>query len=169
MVFVDGSNLYHALKKLGLPTDIHLGRLAEHLCAGRELVRVHYYNVAFPAQADPQRAAKHQRFLDTIGRTPYVRVCLGRLEPRGNTFAEKGVDVRIVVDMLTHAYRDNYDVAILVSGDGDFAEAAKAVADLGKHVENAFFRSSRSEALDNACDRFVELDRAAVMQCRVGP
>ena len=79
------------------------------------------------------------------------------MEPRGDTWEEKGVDTRLVADMVFMAARDLYDVAILVSGDGDLAFAAQAVKDLGKHVENSYFKKGRSQHLIKACDAFIEL------------
>ena len=71
---------------------------------------------------------------------------------------EKGVDIRIAVDMLQFAQRGVYDTAILVTGDGDFAYAVKAVKDLGKDVESACTRRGQARVLRGACDRFVDLD-----------
>ena len=48
---------------------------------------------------------------------------------------EKGCDVNLAVDMMSMAYKNLYDVAILVSADGDFASACQCVKDLGKHIE----------------------------------
>ena len=42
-------------------------------------------------------------------------------------FVEKQVDVRIAVDMVGMAYRSEYDVAYLLSADGDFVPAVREV------------------------------------------
>jgi uncharacterized LabA/DUF88 family protein len=65
---------------------------------------------------------------------------------------EKGVDMRIGVDMLLQASKNLFDVAILVSGDGDLAEAVRAVKDLGKHVELAALAKGRSWELVQSAD-----------------
>ena len=66
---------------------------------------------------------------------------------------EKGVDVALAVDMLTGAFEDLYDAAVLVSSDGDFKPAVEAVQRLGKRVEYLYFQGSTfSRALDQACD-----------------
>ena len=70
---------------------------------------------------------------------------------------EKGVDMRIGVDLVSHASADLYDVAILVSGDGDYEYAVQAAKNRGKHIEVACFRSSRSDALLQASDYMHEL------------
>ena len=67
--------------------------------------------------------------------------------------------------MIEQAYLDNYDVAVLISGDGDFDHAVRAVVRKGKHVENAYFREGRSRALRNSCSRFIEFDNAFLASC----
>jgi len=73
-------------------------------------------------------------------------------------YVEKGVDIAIAVDMIQLAYSNSYDVAILVSGDGDFAKAIKAVKDQGKHVEVAFFKKDFSYHLSMVADKRIYLD-----------
>jgi uncharacterized LabA/DUF88 family protein len=73
----------------------------------------------------------------------------------------KGVDVSLTKDMLSHAFMDNYDVAVLVSGDGDFAPVVDEVKRLGKLVYVAFFvgkSAGLSPALKVAADEFIEMD-----------
>lgn len=71
---------------------------------------------------------------------------------------EKGVDVKIATDMLWYAVHDLYDVAILISGDGDFADVVQRVKDLGKHVEVAYPPGGKLYHLRQVCDRFIPLD-----------
>lgn len=78
------------------------------------------------------------------------------------------MDIAIAVDMLRMAFRDLYDTAILVSGDGDFAYVVEAVKDLGKHVENATPKSGISYHLKSACDRFILLNREFLKDCFIG-
>jgi len=132
-VFVDGSNLYHCLRDEFGSFRIGYSLLAERLVGDRRLVRVYYYNaVVHPSQGQEQRL-KQQSFFDALRNLPYFEVRLGRLEPRGDVYVEKGVDVKLATDLLRLAAI--YDTAILVSGDADFGDAVQAVKNLGKHVE----------------------------------
>lgn len=45
---------------------------------------------------------------------------------------EKGIDVALVVDMLCMAFRNAYDVAILVGGDSDYRTAVEEIKRWGK-------------------------------------
>lgn len=104
MVFIDGSNLYHGLKKHGCNTRIDLHRLGRLLAGDdRDLIRVYYYNASRDQRSDPQAYREQQQFFDAVKRMK-VRLVLGRLEARGNVWVEKGVDAQIVVHMLQHAY-----------------------------------------------------------------
>ncbi|AEB10871.1 NYN domain-containing protein [Marinithermus hydrothermalis] len=156
-IFMDGSNLYKGLvSTLGPDYRLDFVRFIESLVAGRKLLRAYYYNAPLPSE-DPASKA-HQSFLNYLKRVPYVAVRLGRLERRGDTFVEKGVDIQIAVDMLRLAYARAYDVAVLVSGDGDFAEVVRVVQDMGMQVENTTFQALSSYRLAQQADRFYPLD-----------
>ena len=99
---------------------------------------------------------------------PYLELRLGRLERRGSTVVEKGVDVAIATDMLRRAYSNVYDTAILISGDADLVPAVEGIKDLGKHVENAFVQAGQSRHLRQTCDRFILLDEKVLEQCWLG-
>ena len=52
---------------------------------------------------------------------------------------EKGVDTRIVTDMMSLAWADNYDVAVLVSADRDFVPVAEFLQTRGIKVLHGAF------------------------------
>lgn len=61
---------------------------------------------------------------------------------------EKEVDVKLAVDMISMAHRDEYDVAYLLSGDSDFAPAVKEARNqIGRKVFAVF--PSRVEEIPN--------------------
>ena len=72
--------------------------------------------------------------------------------------------IHIATDMVSFAYENAYDTAVLVSGDGDFVPTIKRVQKLGKRVENAYFSVSRSNYLKKVCDASLSLDEH-VMEC----
>ncbi len=52
---------------------------------------------------------------------------------------EKGVDVRMATDMISLAWADNYDIAVLVSSDRDFVPVAEFLETRGiKVIHGAF-------------------------------
>ena len=58
----------------------------------------------------------------------------------------------IATDMLKYAWNNSYDVAILVSGDGDFAYAVQSAKDSGSQIAVAAFSSNLSSELANSAD-----------------
>ena len=157
-IFIDGSNFYHGLKSECAQTNLDFSKFVNWLVGGRHLVRT-YYHTAAVAGTSPN-AQSQQKFLEALRRLPYFDVRLGRLEPRGNTFVEKGVDVAISIDMLSMAHKNIYDVAILVSCDGDYVKAVDAVKETGKHVEIACFQ--KAYQLRQCADKVIHLDKTTL-------
>jgi len=164
-VFIDGSNLYHGLKNECGATKLDFLAFSKLLASGRKLIRINYYTATLDAKIQPSQAKQQQKYLGALRHTPYLAVRHRPLKYRNSIPMEKGVDVMIATDMLTGALRNCYDTAVLVSGDGDFAEVIKEIKRTGKQVENATFLSNRSDALINAADLFLELTKADLGSC----
>ena len=62
-------------------------------------------------------------------------------------FVEKEVDIHIAIDIISLAYENAYDTAVLVSGDGDFVPVVKKVKGLDKKVEVWAFSYSLANTL----------------------
>ena len=61
--------------------------------------------------------------------------------------------------MLSHASNDNYDVAVMIAGDGDYVPLVDEVKRLGKLVHVVFFGSNGlSTKLRRAGDTFLDLE-----------
>lgn len=165
MVFIDGSNLYHGLKKMHCRTDVDLGKMSIQLVGtGREFVRTYYYNSPVDRRDGEEIYQNQQRFFETLKRIDDLELCLGRIAKRPDgTRAEKGVDVKLAVHMLSKAYKDHFDEAVLVSADGDFADLIQCVKDAGKKVEVAY--PERPYHLAAVADRFVGLDAKFMAKC----
>lgn len=164
MIFIDAANFHYALKYVIKNTKISYQKLQEMLTEERKLVRTYFYTVMVEKQNNEQNYRDQQRFLTALDYIPYLEKKFGRLVKRSGVHVEKGVDVLIAVDMLTMALRDNYDTAILVSGDGDFVSVIEAVKALGKHVEVAF-PSHKAYHLRSKCDKFTLLTHEKLKDC----
>lgn len=64
-------------------------------------------------------------------------VALGRAHEKAHVFVEKAVDVQIAVDLVQMAIGDKFDVAYLLSADGDYTPAVEAVRSHGKKIFSA--------------------------------
>ena len=166
-VYIDGSNLYHALSQLGR-RDLDFGLFAAKLTDKRRLVRTYYYNAPIDQTKEPKRYIEQQRFFQALKTVPYLELRLGRLIYQGwpNVSPhEKGVDIKIATDMLVHGFRGNYNTAILVSGDNDFEDALQGIKDLGLHVEVALFGQRTSQRLREVADEVIFLDATYLADC----
>jgi uncharacterized LabA/DUF88 family protein len=157
-IFIDGSNLYYQLKELDAKVKIDYHQFSLALTgADRKLIRAYYY-ICPPINPQQDSYNDQQKFLLYLSNTPYMQVQYGNLEIRGETQVEKGIDVRIAIDMVSLAYTNAYDAAVLVSNDADWIPAVAKVKDLGKHVEYAYLSRKTAQLVD-ACDRIVQIDK----------
>ncbi|MFA4907879.1 MAG: NYN domain-containing protein [archaeon] len=70
---------------------------------------------------------------------------------------QKGVDVQLAVDLVSHAFHNNFDVAIICSGDVDLLEALKLVKSLGKKVVVFSNPSNAAKEVRKEADHFINL------------
>ena len=169
MIFIDGSNLYHSLKNFFKRTDLDIGKLSNKLLGKRRLVRVYYYNARVGFKEEPERYRDQQKFFASVNAIPYSELRLGRLVyfnwPNSPPY-EKGVDIQLATDMITHSFKGNYDVAVLVAGDNDYVGALQSVKDNGKHVEVALFgKEQTSRQLRTVADKVITINARFLKGC----
>ncbi|GAA2246845.1 NYN domain-containing protein [Rarobacter faecitabidus] len=99
-----------------------LVRQAEEL-SGLPVLRVHWYDAAKNAVPDWGQGL--------IGELPKVKLRLGRIGLDGQ---QKGVDLRIGLDLVTHARNHVADIFYVVSGDDDLTEAVEEAQVQGVQV-----------------------------------
>ena len=73
----------------------------------------------------------------------------------------KSVDGRLIFDMIVGAQRDNYDIAILASGDLVYVPVVQEVKRLKKTVWVASFSQAFASSLKAAADDPIDLDKRA--------
>ncbi len=159
-IFIDGSNLYHALQTNFKQHNLNFTAFASKLCGQRHLFRIYYYNVLQDPIQRPDGRKEQQDFLDALQKIPYLEIRLGGTKLSQGVPVEKGIDIMLATDLLYFAQNDSYDVAILVSGDADFTYALQAVKNMGKHIEVAYFESGVSRDILNVADEQHLLNRS---------
>lgn len=146
IVFVDGQNLFHTVKKAFGYTypnyDVKL--LAEKICLsqGWKVKEIYFYTGIPSEDNDRERAAFWNNKLAYMGRRKiniFTRVLkytpkLGEL-PDGTLEAiqvgrEKGIDIRIALDVIKLARKKTYDVALIFSQDQDLSEVAEEIREI---------------------------------------
>jgi uncharacterized LabA/DUF88 family protein len=126
-IFIDGSNLYHALESNFRRHDLNFTAFADKLRGTRRLFRIYYYNVLQDINQNPDTFRQQQEFLDALRKTHYLEPRLGSTKLSQGIPVEKGIDIMLATDLLYFAWNNAYDTAILVSGDSDFAYALQTV------------------------------------------
>ena len=143
IVFIDGQNLFYAAKEAfgyHFP-NYDVIALANAVCAQREwgLAQVRFYTGIPDPSADYNKSyfwsgkllEMSRRGVHTFSRSLRYRHKTVRL-PDGSkhtflTGEEKGIDVRIAVDVIRLALRGEYDVAVVFSQDQDLSEVADEI------------------------------------------
>ncbi|MCS7262357.1 MAG: NYN domain-containing protein [Aquificaceae bacterium] len=162
VILIDGSNLFHAIRQMNIRIDYQ--KLLGFLKEDRRLIRAYFYG-AVPQEKSLKKNSpewesylRQRRFLEELS-LQGIKVKLANLRrlPSGE-YIEKEVDIMLATDMLSLAYMNVFDTAILVSGDSDFSYTVEEVQRIGKRVENATFKKTSSYHLRKVCDRFILLD-----------
>jgi uncharacterized LabA/DUF88 family protein len=159
-VFIDGSNLYHALEANFKRHDLNFTEFANKLTGTRQLFRTYYYNILQNQTQWPETHNEQQDFFDGLRKTPYLEIRLGTTKLAQGVPVEKGVDIMLSTDLLNFTFSKLFDTAILVSGDADFTYVLLAIKNRGIHVEVAYFEKSISKDLWNIADNRIPLDKA---------
>ena len=168
-MYIDGSNLYHSLRQVSARADLDYQLFARKLARDRRLRRIYYYNAPLDQAREPEAYRRQQSFFQALQRVDYLELRLGRLiypnHPNAPPY-EKGIDVKLVTDMLVHGANGNYDVAVLVSADTDFCDGLQAVKNMGRHVEVVLFDPPTSSlALRDVADRVIRVNAEFMSDC----
>ncbi len=157
-IFIDGGNMFHASNFLQV--RINYKKLIDILRKDRWLLRAYFYT-GIPTGDLPkeykEQWKKQQGFLNELQNIG-IKVKTMPLKKTPEGYIEKGIDILIATDMISLAFRNAYDTAILVSGDSDFIPVIEEIQELGKRVENASFKRESSYNLRRICDDFILLD-----------
>jgi uncharacterized LabA/DUF88 family protein len=149
-VFVDVANIFYAAKAGGV--DIDYVTLLKSAVAGRDFVRAYAYT-----GLDPENENQRQ-FHSFLARSGY-KVVSKDIRKYGDGRIKANLDIELVVDLMRLAR--NLDIAVVVSGDGDFAPAIRAVQEMGVRVEVISFRGNTSSDLIEVADQFTDIAQIA--------
>ena len=138
--YIDGFNLYHAIKGLPPPNQhlkwVNLWGLASAFIqhGGERLVGVYYFSAL--AYWLPAEQARHRAFIAAnraVGVTPVLGEFKAKTRRCGScgavwtTHEEKQSDVNLAVHLTHHAALGLYDRALVVSADSDMCSAIDLV------------------------------------------
>ena len=166
-IYIDGANFVYGLKSLHPRySDFHFDfeNYIKMIIGKDILVNLFYYNASLKQEINPRRFREQQILLSRLRIIPKWKIILCKRQKRFNKEEEeyytiKGDDIYLALDMLNHAWENQYDKAILVSGDGDFAQLVKYVKEKKKEVEMISFEELASKNLIKEVDRCIFIKR----------
>ena len=127
-VFLDGANCFYTQRKMGWHIDAE--KLLDYCKEYGEIVEANYYTGV--SAENPQK--KYHDKLAYIGYSLVTKPIKTIYDQTtGQTTQKANLDVEIVLDMFNMI--DRYDMAILISGDGDFERALRQLKSRGKEVK----------------------------------
>jgi hypothetical protein len=127
--------------------------------SGLPVLRIHWYDSGSKPGGAPDNTQ------EMIGELPRVKLRLGRLSPHGE---QKGVDLRIGLDLASHGRNKVSDLVYLLSGDDDLTEAVEEAQGHGVQVVILAVPDAKGQPhavarhLVRACDDVVILDPQVV-------
>ena len=153
-VFLDVANTNLRMADSNIKgVKLDYGKMTRMLAAGREITGMY----AFCSAMHVHEQNSFYGYLKGLGYELDIR------ESCPETRGQKEVDVSMALKIQHHAHKDDYDVAIIVSGDRDFSPAVEAVHSLGKTVEVASFQDRFSNSLKGKADAFIILDELCIL------
>ena len=152
ILLLDGSNFYHRLKELEIEDllSFNYQKFTEWLAEEQRIVEREYFIGAIREEIGNLKSKElmsAQTKLFTNLKKQNWKILLGYLLKIGDKYHEKGVDVKIAVEMLIGAYENLYDRVILISSDTDLLPAIEKVKKLGKKIEYVGFSHKPSFAM----------------------
>lgn len=145
-IFIDNSNIFKGFQKYNIKADYE--KLKNLITQNRKLQNIFLYEGA----VYPMSQEKKSWYKELTTRSGYIikasfdKIAIGEV-------IEKKVDIKIAIDIVSLAYENVYDRAVLVSGDGDFVPVVKKVKKLGKIVELWAFRYSIANSLKRELEK----------------
>lgn len=187
ITFFDGQNLFHCARECFGYTfpNFDVMALSKTVCAAKGwlLGRVRFYTGIPSAQDDPlwnRFWSKKLLSMSRQGVTTFSRQLRYREKTRrlagGNTLTfldaeEKGIDVRLAIDVIRAAHRHEYDVAIIFSQDQDLSEVASEVKQIAREqqrwikIASAFPVAAGTNPRGINGTDWISIDRATYDSC----
>jgi len=140
-------------------------------CCKESLIRTYAYTGEYPVDLirkipDKIRRENYRKrmwaqknFFERIKDFNYFELKTLPLKYEDGKIFQKGVDVQMAVDLVYHAFSNNFDIAIICSGDIDLKEAVKLVKSYGKKVIIMSHKKLASKELIKEADVFINLER----------
>jgi len=130
-VFIDHSNIASPILEPNCNKSVRINwkKLIDLLLNGYKDAGV----FIFMAVMDPIKPKK-EKFMAYLEKIGYVILRVPLMERKNGTFEQKQLDILMHEHMVSKAEVNEFDVAIIVSGDADFVLAVKLIKNMNKDV-----------------------------------
>jgi len=150
-IYIDGFNLYYGCIKDTPYHWLDVAKMCHLLLPKDKIHRIKYFTALVKARPnDPDQPVRQQLFLRALQTIPNLEIILGTFlshevtmprSPLGSGYAkvikteEKGSDVNIATHLLIDGFRNDYELAVVVSNDSDLLMPIQVVTqEFGKPV-----------------------------------
>lgn len=170
LVVFDGSNFYHGVKRISPKThltDFKYTQFVEQI-TGTKNNRIEYcIGEVRKKRHDPrsQKLYSAQQKLFFNLEQQKIEIKKGYMLKVNGVYREKGVDVRIALDILRGALKDEYDKCFVISSDTDIIPAIQDAQDEGKKIIYVGFKDNLSFALQAVCVQTIIITKQMVSRC----
>lgn len=147
-IFLDTANIYHSARHL-YNANVNFAKIIRKLVDNRQLVRA----IAYTVSADKNKEKDFIKALEKSG----FEIKSKDLQSFPGGMKKGNWDVGMAVDAIKMSKK--LDVAIIISGDGDFADLVRYLQHEGLLVEACGFGTSTSALLREVVDNFIDLDK----------
>jgi hypothetical protein len=157
-VYIDGFNLYYRLLRARPPIKwVNPLALVQRILPDNEITKVRYFTARVSGRLDPDAPHRQQLYLDALSAVQEIHIhygtflekpkyaglvtpVLAKKHNNDKTFRpwpdvayvwkteEKGSDVNIATYLLLDAFQHSYEVATVLSNDGDLIEPIRLTA-----------------------------------------
>jgi uncharacterized LabA/DUF88 family protein len=159
-VFIDGAYLDYILIEEYDKARINYEVFSEYLCGDYKRWSTFYFH------CPPwHKLSNWDKFVYSLQRLKRFEVRTGKLVMHDGELHQKGVDIRIAIDMVRLAATNRIEKAILVSGDSDLVPAVEAVQDCSVLVELVYSKNSIGDHLYLTARDRTELTQAIIDAC----
>jgi hypothetical protein len=141
IVYVDGFNLYYGCLRRTSERWLNIGELCRRMLHNADVVGIKYFTARVkPRAEDPEQAQRQQAYLRALATVPNLTIHYGAFITKAATrrcikdrqgkpryadvwiTEEKGSDVNLASHLLIDGFRARYELAVVVSNDGDLKD-----------------------------------------------
>ncbi len=176
--YIDGFNLYFGLKSKGYRRYywLNIQQLSRSLLKQYQTLSYTKYFTSRVSsnKQDPDKSKRQAAYIEAVetlhdcsiyfGHYLSKKVVCHNCGSSWRTHEEKMTDVNIAIELMTDAFNNRFDTALLLSGDSDLTGPVKSVRDLfpNKRIIVAFPPNRHSKQLQMAANAFFTIGRKKI-------